>query len=105
MKALILYFFLLILEIPLNFSPDIGYKQDRFSKALLKKSYEFVLNKKDGFIAFNLGFVLLLAKINSILEKQSYKKNLLMACDTSCVKMILTLLKKIITLYMQASII
>lgn len=46
MTGLILYFFLLILRVLFNFVLDIVYKYNRFSKTLLKKGFEFVLNNK-----------------------------------------------------------
>ena len=38
-----------------------------FFKILLKKNLEFTLNKRDNIIIFNLSFMLLLAKIDSVL--------------------------------------
>lgn len=38
MKCLILNFFLLVLGIPLNLSPDISHKYSRFSKTFPKKA-------------------------------------------------------------------
>lgn len=64
-----LNFLLLVLRISLDFSLDTGYKGSRFSKTLLKKNLEFVSNKKNGTIAFNLSFVLLQIEVDSVLEK------------------------------------
>lgn len=105
MRALILYFLLLILKIALNFGPDVGHKWDEFFEVLLKKSLKFVPNKESGPITLNLGFMLLPTEVDLILEKQSCKENALMAYGTSCVKIILALLTKVIPLYMQAFII
>lgn len=50
--------------------------------------------------------MLLLTKGNLILDKQSHKKDALIACDTSYVKMVLKLITKVVVLHtMQASII
>lgn len=68
-KSLILYLLLLRLKIQLNFSLDISYKQDRFFKTLLKKDFEFILYKANGTITFKLHFILLLGKIDFVLEK------------------------------------
>ena len=69
MRGPILYFLLLVLKIPFDISPDISYKQGRFSKALPEKGLKFVLSRGDGIVAFNLSFVLLLAEVNPVLEK------------------------------------
>lgn len=55
MRNSILYFFLLILEISFNLSLDVSYKQGEFSKTLSEKNVEFVLSKRCGLVALNLG--------------------------------------------------
>lgn len=96
-----MYFLLLVLGIPLNPGPDTGYKRGRFPKTLLEKGLKFVLNREGSTVAFNMGFVLLLAEIDLIMEKCSYKRYTLRACDTSCVKIILGLSTKVVVLYMK----
>lgn len=103
-ENLILYIFLLVLGISLNFSPDTDYKQSRFSNTMFKKDFEFISNKKDGIILFNLGFVLLLAEVDPILEEQSHKRHALMAFGTGRIKIILALLIEVLALYMLVSI-
>lgn len=44
-RNLILYFFLLILEVLFNLALDTVYKCNRFSKTLLEKGFEFVLEE------------------------------------------------------------
>lgn len=88
-----------MLRIQLDFNLDISYKQCRFLKTLLKKDFEFVLSNRDSIIAFYLSFVLLLAKIDFILEEQDYKKDELAAYDTSCIKIIFALLIKVVIFY------
>lgn len=83
----------------LNFCSDISYKQGKFSKILLEKDLEFAPNKKSNVITFNLGLILLPAEINSILEKQSCKKDALIAYSIDCIKIVLILLTKIVTFY------
>lgn len=100
-----LYFFLLVLEISLNFKPDTGHKHNRFSKTLLKKDFKFVLSRRDNTIVFNLSFILLLIQNNPNLKEQSYKKNMLVAYDTGRIKIVLVLLTKVITLYIQVFIV
>lgn len=66
-----------------------------------EKSFEFILIKKENTVAFNLSFVLLLAKIDFILEEQNSKENAFRARSIGCLEKILTLLTKIISLYIQ----
>lgn len=104
-KSSVLYFFLLILQVSFDFSLDIVNKCNGFSKTLLEKSLESVLYKKNNPVPLNLSFILLLAKVNSISEKQSYKKDELVIFDTNYVKIMLTLLTKVVLLHIQAFII
>lgn len=99
MRSLILYFFLLVLKIFLNFCSNAGYKQNKFSKNLLKKSFKFILSKRDIIIIFNFGLMLLPAGINLILEKQNCKRDILVACSIGQVKKIFVLSIKIIVYY------
>lgn len=66
---------------------------------MLKKSFEFILNKISNIVIFNLNFVLLLEKFDSVPKKQCHKRDALIACDFGCVKMIFTLLTKIVILH------
>lgn len=91
MESLILNFFLLILRISLNFCSDADHKGDRFSKVLPEKSFEFILSRRDGIVAFNLGFVPLLVKIDFILEKQGRKEDALGAHGIGHVKIVFAL--------------
>lgn len=99
------YFFLLVLGIPLDFSPNADYKRCRFSKTLLEKGFELVPNRGVGTVIFNLGFKLLPADIDPIPKEQSRKNNTLGACGTGRIKMVLSLSTKIVTLYVEAIII
>lgn len=98
MRSSILYFLLLVLEILLNLDLDTSYKQGRFPKTLLKKSLELILSR-GGIIAFDISLVLLLAKIDLIVEQQSCKKNMFRVCDTGYIKMIFALPPEVIALY------
>lgn len=99
LKSLILNFFLLILRILFNFNPDVYQKYNWFSKTLLKKDIKFVLYKRNNTIIFNLSFVLLQVEINLIAEKQNCKKDVFRPYSIDYVEIILTLLAKIISLY------
>lgn len=67
-------FFLIVLRISFSFNLDISYKYDRFIKVLLEKNLKFCQNKKKSDIAFILSFMLLLAEVILISEKQGCKK-------------------------------
>lgn len=94
-----------MLEIPLDFSLNINYKQDRFCLILLKKNLEFVSSSGDDTVTFVFNFMLLLAKVDLILKKLDYKENVLMACGFGHIKIIFALLIKVITFHIQAFII
>lgn len=89
----------MVLEISLNLYLDIGYKRDRFSEILQEKSFKFVSNKENSTFIFYLSLMLLSAEANLVIEKQSYKKDMLMACNTSHVKIIVALSTEIVILY------
>lgn len=69
MSSLILYFFLLILEVFLNFTLDIIYKRSRFSEIFLEKGLKFILYKGSGPVTFNPSLMLLPAKADHIPEE------------------------------------
>lgn len=103
MKKLILYFFLLILEVSLNFILDIVYKHSRFSKIVSKKSLKFVLGKRNGPITFDLGLILLPVKIDPLIKEQNCKKYAFGTFCTSGFEMIFILPIKVVAFYIQVS--
>lgn len=105
MKNLILNFFLLLLRILLNFSPDASYKRSGFSKTLLKKGLKFIPSRKSSTITFNLSFVLLSVEIDLIAKIQSCKRHTFRAYGNNRIKIIFVLPIKVITLYIQAFIV
>lgn len=58
-----------MLKILLDFYLNADYKQNRFSKTLTKKDFEFVLNRKNIIIMFYCSFVLLPVEVNLFPEK------------------------------------
>lgn len=88
----------------LDFCSNANHKGSRLSKVLLEKSLKFVLSKKDGIVIFNLGLILLLVKVDSILEKQGCKKNALRAHVIGYVKIVLALLTKVVVLNIKGTI-
>lgn len=105
MKSLILTLILLVLRIPLDFSPNVGHKSSRFFKTLPKKGFEFVPSRKNNIVAFKLDFMLLPAKINPISEKQGHKRNMLRDCGTSGTEIVFTLLTEVIVLYIRVTMV
>lgn len=69
MESLILYFFLLVLGILLNLGLNTSHKQGGLFKTLLKEGFKFVSNRRSNIIAFKLSFVLLLVKVDFVLEE------------------------------------
>lgn len=70
-----------------------------------KKRLKFVLSKRDNIIIFNISFILLPAKIDLILEKQSCKKNILKTCGTGYIKIVFTFLTKVIAFNIWVTIV
>ena len=68
-RSPVLYFFLLVLQVSFDFTPDVVYKRGGFSKTLSEKSLEFVLSEGSNPVPLDLNFVLLPAKIDPILEE------------------------------------
>lgn len=89
----------MVLEILLNLSPNNGYKRGEFFKSLLEKGLEFVLNKRNNIVTFDLSFILLLIEINCVAEKQNRKKNAFKTRGTGYIKIILAFLTEIVAFY------
>lgn len=95
----------MVLRILLNLNSDASQKRVRVFKTLVKKSFIFVLKGWGGNIIFNLSFVLLLIEIDLIIEKQGYKRDTLVAYDSSCIEIVFVLVVEKIALYKNTSII
>lgn len=95
----VLNFFLLILKILLNLSPDAYYKCSRFLKILLEKNFKFVLNRKNTTIPFYLNLALLFIEVNLVSKKLSYKKDVFMGHNISHIERVFVLSTKIIAFY------
>lgn len=104
-RSLILYFFLLVLRILLSLGPDAGHNQDRLSRTLSEKSFEFVPTKESSTIAIKLNLVLLAVKIDLVLKKQSRQGHALRARSTGRIQIIFALPTKVVVFYMGTSII
>lgn len=95
MRSLVMYFFLLVLQVYFYFTSDVVYKYGRFSRTLLKECLEFILYKESDPVLLSLGFVLLPIKVDSISKKQGCKRDFLVAYYTGCVKIIFAFLTKV----------
>lgn len=104
-KNAVLYFFLLLLQVFFNFSPDIINKCSRFFEILLEKNLKFVSSKESNLVLLNLSLLLLLAEVNAILEKRIHERDVLVAYSISYIKIIIILSEKIITLHIGVCII
>lgn len=82
---------MLVLKISFNLDSDTDYKQDIFSKILLKKYPKFIPSKKSNAVIFDLSFILLPMKIDLIKKKHSYKKIAFKAYGNNYIKMIFIL--------------
>lgn len=96
---------LLVLRILFDLGLDVGYKQNTFSKILPEKNFKFVPSKRNSIVVFILGLVLLSVESDFILKKQGRKRDTLVVYNTSYIKMILTLLREVVALYMQTFIV
>lgn len=70
-----------------------------------EKGFKFVPSRKNGIVVFNLDFVLLPAKVKSILKEQYLKTDMLRTCSTGEIEIILVLLKKVVALYIGTIIV
>ena len=68
-----MYFFLLVLGIPFNLSPDVCHERGGFSKTLPEKGLEFVPRRGDGTVAFNLSLVLLPVELILLQKNEAAK--------------------------------
>lgn len=103
MKSLVLFFFLLILSIFFNYTPDAIHKHGRFSKVFLKKGFKLVQSQKNSFIIFDSGLILLPAKVDLIPKKQDCKKDAFMIFGFSSFEKVFVLLTKVVTFYVYIS--
>lgn len=69
MTSLVIYFFLLVLGVLLNLTPDIIHKYSKFFKAFFEKGLKFVSDRRSGLITIDLSLMLLPAEVDPILEE------------------------------------
>lgn len=70
-----------------------------------KKDFEFFSSNRNSIVVLHLSFVLIPVKADSILKKQSHKKDIFKAYNISYIEIIFILLIEIVTLYIQVPII
>lgn len=101
----VLYFFLLILRVLFNLTPDIVYKCSGLPKALSKKGLKLVPCKRGNPVSFDLSLILLLTEIDPFSKEQGCKKYAFVALRTNCLEIVLALVTEIIAFHMQVFII
>lgn len=105
MRGSVLYFFLLILEVFFNFTPDAIHKCGRFSKFLLEKGLEFIPCEGVGSILLCPSLMLLPPEIDPLLAERDHKRYAFVALSLSRLKIVFTLPAKEVAFYMQAPIV
>lgn len=103
MRKLVLYFSLLLLGVLFNFIPDVVCKYSRFSKTFFEKNLKFVPSKGKSLVICNLSLMLLLAKVNPILEEKGCKRDAFMTLDSSDFEIVLVLPTEIIIFYIEVA--
>lgn len=103
MRNRILYFFLLVLKLFFNLTLNIIYKRSGFPKAFLKKDLKFVSCRRVSLVKFHLGLMLLVTKVDSILEEQNCKRNAFLAFCSSRFETVPVLLTEIVAFHEQVS--
>lgn len=91
-----MYFFLLVLGVPLNLTPNVIYKRGRFSKAFLKKILKLVLNRESDPVMFDPGFILLGIKVNPIPKEQGCEKDTFVTLGLNGFKIVLALSTEVV---------
>ena len=99
MKSPVFYFFLLILRVSFNFTPDVVNERGGFSKTLLEECLEFVPSEGSNPVPLNLSLVLLPAEVDPISKEQGREGDALVACGTGRVEMVFTLPTEVVTLH------
>lgn len=74
----ILYFFLLVLGVFLNFTSDVVYIRSRFSMTIPEKSLNFVLGESGSPVTFGSSLMLLPAEVDFLIKKKPQK---IYVCD------------------------
>ena len=95
-----LYFFLLMLKVSFDFTPDVINKRGRFSETLSEECLKFVLSKESDQVLLNLSFVLLPAEVDLISKERGRKGDALVARGTNRIERVFTLPIEVVTLYM-----
>lgn len=105
MKGPVLYFFLLILGIFFNLTPDAIHKCSRFSKILLEKGLEFIPCEGVGSVLLSPSLMLLPPEIDLLLAERDCKRYAFVALSLSRLKVVLTLPAEEVAFYVQAPIV
>ena len=105
MRGPVLYFFLLILGVPFNLTPDAIYKRGRFSETFSEKDLKFVPYEKVGLVPLSPHLMLLPAEFDPLSEERGCKRYTFVALSISRFEMVLALPAKVVAFHVQASIV
>lgn len=97
----VLGFFQLILVVSLDFTPVIIYKRSGVAKIFTEKSFKFWLKYEDYPFVLVMVLVLCLLEADSPTKKRDGKWDMVRTCGPNSVKVILTLLTKVVIVHMR----
>lgn len=93
----------MILGVLFNLNPDVIHKHSGFCKTFFEKNLEFVFIRESSPVMFDLGFILLSAKVNPISKERGCKKDAFVAFSPHNFEIVFVLLTKVILFHMQVS--
>ena len=104
-RSPVLYFFLLVLGVPFNLTPDAVYERGRFSETFSEKRRKFVPCEGDGPVSFNTSLVLLPADVDPISEERGRERDAFISRGTSRLGIVLSFSTEIVTFHVRAPIV
>ena len=104
-RGLVLYFFLLILGVFFNLTPDGIHKRGRFFKIFLEKGLKFIPYEGVSLVLFSLSLMLLPAEVDPLLEEWGRKRYVFVALNINRFEMVLALPAEVVALYVRALIV
>lgn len=100
-KNSVLYYFLLVLEVPFNITSDAVYKLGRVSKAFPQKDLKFILHKEFSIVTFEINVMLVSVEVRYFSKIYGGKKDAFVVFSPNNLEIIFAILTKIKVLYVQ----
>ena len=100
-----MYFFLLVLGVPLDFTLNVIDKQVGVAKAFPKKGDKFFPGFRVGLFLLNTKLVLLPAKVDPLTKERGCKRYAFMVFCSNSLKIVLELLTEVVAIYVQISVV